>query len=139
MNPGRLYCLALQTSVTIGQGVWQQFARHQSFTSLSIPIPLTASPSFETSIGKSCSPLFLALIHVPVNVSWRLSFEFVVGKKENEAYAQFSVGLGAGADHIAVAPKEVQVETMRWSLPITVLPCDPLHLPLTQAAHTLIL
>ena len=74
-----------------------------------------------------------------VTVSWKLSFEFVVGKKESEAYAQFSVGLGTGADHIAVAPKEVHVETMRWSLPITVLPCDPMHLPLSQAVHTLAL
>eukprot|EP00039_Didymoeca_costata_P002875 m.63356 g.63356 ORF g.63356 m.63356 type:complete len:126 (-) comp11577_c0_seq1:37-414(-) len=92
-------------------------------TTLTLPIPLKATPQFSTDI---------------VQVEWRLSFEFVLecqnpvsedpntDIKENE---QTDANLDDDDDVITCAPELIDVETLRWNLPISVLPTHPSNLP----------
>eukprot|EP00039_Didymoeca_costata_P002877 m.63371 g.63371 ORF g.63371 m.63371 type:complete len:416 (-) comp11577_c0_seq3:37-1284(-) len=102
---------------------WSHFCRHLTSTTLTLPIPLKATPQFSTDI---------------VQVEWRLSFEFVLecqnpvsedpntDIKENE---QTDANLDDDDDVITCAPELIDVETLRWNLPISVLPTHPSNLP----------
>uniref|UniRef100_A0A182NFM2 RAB6A-GEF complex partner protein 2 n=1 Tax=Anopheles dirus TaxID=7168 RepID=A0A182NFM2_9DIPT len=84
-------------------------------TQVILPIPLHVTPTFRTDL---------------VEVSWRLHFQFVTStnaelnsdilldrSEENELELEW------------VAPTDIAIETMIWSLPITIYPTAPLQIP----------
>lgn len=94
-----------------------------------LPIPLLATPSFSTADGgrrrDNSGGLQPALPFTPlpqVTVEWFLGFEFAVGRGTESA----------GAD---AAPEEH--DTVKWELPIDVLPADPMHVPFRRPVATL--
>jgi hypothetical protein len=97
------------------------FCRHLTTSTVMLPVPLTATPQFSTGI---------------VSVEWRLAFEFVLGGGDVDVPNQLtSEGITGGneGDVINTGPTKVPVETIKWQLPISVLPTDPSHLPAINA------
>lgn len=86
-----------------------EFCLHTSKTHISIPIPLTATPGFITDI---------------VCLRWRLHFEFVTCK-----IPLADVPQPEGPENSATwqGPRELDVETMVWDLPIRVFATNPIH------------
>ena len=86
----------------------QEFCIHSQNSQINLPIPLTITPSFETKL---------------VHLRWRLYFEFVTTRPEevidnNEIYEDMY-------GQLELSPKELNVQTMIWELPITILPTNP--------------
>jgi hypothetical protein len=63
-----------------------------------------------------------------VGLRWQLSFEFTVE-------AGHSSELLGSSETIRNAPSRVEVDTLRWMLPISVLPTNPVHLPASIVNH----
>lgn len=74
-----------------------------------LPIPLHVTPSFSTDL---------------VDVRWRLHFQFVTSTTEDLMPVE---GPDADTWH---GPKNIDIETMVWNLPITVYATNP-----TQIFH----
>lgn len=84
----------------------QEFCLHSQNAQISLPIPLTITPTFETNL---------------ITLNWRLYFEFVTTKTDelsNEIYEDDN-------GRLELSPKELNVQTMIWELPITILPTNP--------------
>ncbi|KAK1175116.1 RAB6A-GEF complex partner protein 2 [Acipenser ruthenus] len=85
----------------------QESCLHTAATHFCLPIPLSATPGFNTDI---------------VSLRWRLHFEFVTARDPVEPPTvpenQSEVITWTGADHI-------DVDTFSWDLPIKVLPTNP--------------
>lgn len=99
----------------------------------------------------SISPHFPTLL--TVEVSWQLSFEFVVDAAGKGAgwrvetttieevhvpasRTDKSLAPKTPEDNVSVkatAPEHVTVEVVKWQLPIEVLPADPMHVPFPRA------
>ena len=84
----------------------QEFCVHSQNSQISLPIPLTITPSFETKI---------------IRLNWRLYFEFVTTKPEELKSEIYEDPHG----QLDVGPMELNVQTMIWDLPITILPTNP--------------
>lgn len=84
----------------------QEFCVHAQNAQISLPIPLTITPSFETKI---------------ITLNWRLYFEFVTTKPEELKSEIYEDPHG----QLEVSPMELNVQTMIWELPITILPTNP--------------
>ncbi|XP_058057496.1 RAB6A-GEF complex partner protein 2 [Anopheles bellator] len=85
-------------------------------TQVILPIPLHVTPTFRTSV---------------VEVTWKLHFQFVTSTNpelSNEAMMVDRTSENE-ADLEWVAPTDIAIETMIWSLPITIYPTAPLQIP----------
>lgn len=78
-----------------------------NLTDIILPVPLYVSPSFKTD---------------QVEVRWRLHFQFVTSTNPN-----FDFNCEPG--HTWQAPKEIEIETMIWNLPVQLLPTNPITIP----------
>ncbi|XP_078077923.1 RAB6A-GEF complex partner protein 2 isoform X3 [Mustelus asterias] len=85
----------------------QESCLHTAKTHFSLPIPLSATPSFITSV---------------VSLKWRLHFEFVTAREPAEPptvlenQSEIITWTGAG---------KIDVDTFSWDLPMKVLPTNP--------------
>eukprot|EP00052_Salpingoeca_macrocollata_P016187 m.129745 g.129745 ORF g.129745 m.129745 type:complete len:515 (-) comp19957_c0_seq3:67-1611(-) len=96
-----------------------EFCRHKSLASVMLPIPLCCCAQFSTPI---------------VTVSWRLSFEFIIGS----AVEQIGVFSPPDTQDLLVsAPNDIEGEVLKWSLPIYVLPTNPLNMPVKTVSQAL--
>ncbi|XP_053681100.1 RAB6A-GEF complex partner protein 2 [Anopheles nili] len=84
-------------------------------TQVILPIPLHVTPTFRTDL---------------VQVSWRLHFQFVTSTNpELSSEMLLDRSSENEADLEWVAPTDIAIETMIWSLPITIYPTAPLQIP----------
>ena len=60
----------------------------------------------------------------PVNLSWKLHFEFVTAKPDDVDSIQIADSQGVQFQ----CPKSLNVQTMVWDLPITILPTHPIQI-----------
>ncbi|CAH1795751.1 unnamed protein product [Owenia fusiformis] len=86
----------------------QECCLHTIQTHISVPIPLTASPAFQTDI---------------VSLKWRLHFEFVTSLKPIEGPVMSNE---PSEGSTWTGPEHLDVETMVWDLPIKVFATNPL-------------
>lgn len=84
----------------------QEFCLHCENTQISLPIPLTITPTFETKI---------------IKLNWRLYFEFVTTKPDEPNSVIYNDENG----QLRMGPNSLNVQTMIWDLPITILPTNP--------------
>lgn len=84
-------------------------------TQMILPIPLHVTPSFSTDL---------------VDVRWQLHFEFVTTNDEHLTKPDPS----ALQWH---APKDLDIETMVWNLPVTLYPTSPQQIQQTTNKHNL--
>ena len=87
-------------------------------TQMILPIPLNVTPSFSTDL---------------VDVRWRLHFQFVTSTSKDLFPP---VNLDA---ETWVAPKNIDIETMIWNLPITIYSSPPTQIYQPSSAETMIL
>uniref|UniRef100_A0A182T1F4 Uncharacterized protein n=1 Tax=Anopheles maculatus TaxID=74869 RepID=A0A182T1F4_9DIPT len=85
-------------------------------TQVILPIPLHVTPTFRTEL---------------VEVSWRLHFQFVTStNQELSSEMLLDRTTADNEDELEwVAPTDIAIETMIWSLPITIYPTAPLQIP----------
>ncbi|XP_053657770.1 RAB6A-GEF complex partner protein 2 [Anopheles marshallii] len=84
-------------------------------TQVILPIPLHVTPTFRTNL---------------VEVSWRLHFQFVTSTNAELSSEILLDRTTANEDELEwVAPTDIAIETMIWSLPITIYPTAPLQIP----------
>uniref|UniRef100_A0A182W093 RAB6A-GEF complex partner protein 2 n=1 Tax=Anopheles minimus TaxID=112268 RepID=A0A182W093_9DIPT len=84
-------------------------------TQVILPIPLHVTPTFRTDL---------------VEVSWRLHFQFVTSTNPELSSEMLLDRNTANEDELEwVAPTDIAIETMIWSLPITIYPTAPLQIP----------
>ena len=105
-------------NITKNNFVFNQFNEIFSLlqTNFTLPIPLHGTPSFS---DEKCS------------LDWMLRFEFVIAATNADPISRQPVlDQSATEGHEWNGPAHVQVETMTWNLPITVLPTNP-----NQVAH----
>ena len=100
-----------------------QFCRHLTTATIMLPIPLATTPQFSTGI---------------VSVEWRLGFEFVLAAGDIDTFATINDSIPGSkrGDQLTVGPSAVPVETIKWNLPISVLPTHPSNLPSVNAVAT---
>lgn len=73
-----------------------------------------------------------------MSVTWLLSFTFSVdaagaGPRDPIDISE-AKGTGSAAPvRVLAAPLQREVETVRWQLPLEVLPADPMHVPFRRA------
>ncbi len=101
--------------------------KHQDFTygaeecSFNLEVPHSSTPSFRTA---SCQ------------LDWHLHFEFVIEAQQQRQQEDGEAESGgeAGGDGAVEwnAPHIVEVNTLEWDLPVTVLPADPTLLSYLQ-------
>lgn len=84
----------------------QEFCIHSENTQISLPIPLTITPTFETKL---------------IKLNWKLYFEFVTTKPDELNQEIYEDDFG----RLELGPKSLNVQTMIWDLPITILPTNP--------------
>ena len=65
------------------------------------------------------------------SLQWRLGFEFVVGRS-GELWEQRD-------ECVASAPTHVAAEVLHWTLPILVLPTNPVNVPASIVEHHVVL
>lgn len=97
-----------------------EFCRHLTTSTVMLPIPLATTPQFSTGI---------------VSVEWRLGFEFVLAAGGVDTPPVVIEGL-PGGDTIVVGPAAVEVDKIKWNMPISVLPTNPVNLPSINAVVT---
>lgn len=85
-------------------------------THIILPVPLNVTPSFKTD---------------QVEVRWRLHFQFVTSTNQG-----FDFDSEPGQTWHA--PKQIEIETMIWNLPVQLLPANPLQIPQPSELHTLL-
>lgn len=84
-------------------------------TQVILPIPLHVTPTFRTDL---------------VEVSWRLHFQFVTSTNPELSSESLIDRSAENEDELEwVAPTDIAIETMIWSLPITIYPTAPLQIP----------
>eukprot|EP00050_Salpingoeca_kvevrii_P019175 m.83214 g.83214 ORF g.83214 m.83214 type:complete len:484 (+) comp8294_c0_seq3:39-1490(+) len=88
---------------------------------LRLPIPLTSTPEFDTSM---------------VSVRWQLSFHFAVGSQDEVADVVY--GATPNDETVTQAPASVQAEVIKWSLPLTIIPTNPVSVPFRNVSQTLL-
>eukprot|EP00041_Stephanoeca_diplocostata_P021840 m.515953 g.515953 ORF g.515953 m.515953 type:complete len:546 (-) comp21925_c0_seq2:178-1815(-) len=95
------------------------FCRNLTTVPILLPIPVASSPEFESQF---------------VNVSWGLSFEFLIGVGEEAVVSVADTQSDGGnkkhvPDKVTAAPTEVAAKRLTWSLPVSVLPTNPVNVP----------
>ncbi|XP_064620982.1 RAB6A-GEF complex partner protein 2-like [Lineus longissimus] len=98
-----------QSSSVVSHTKHHEFCLHTQKTHMSLPIPLTATPSFITDI---------------VCLRWRLHFEFVTSKNLIPDQAPPSEPTESCTWQ---GPETLEVETMVWDMPIKVFATNPVH------------
>ncbi|XP_049283987.1 RAB6A-GEF complex partner protein 2 [Anopheles funestus] len=84
-------------------------------TQVILPIPLHVTPTFRTDL---------------VEVSWRLHFQFVTSTNPELGSEMLLDRTTENDEELEwVAPTDIAIETMIWSLPITIYPTAPLQIP----------
>ncbi|XP_035900436.1 RAB6A-GEF complex partner protein 2 [Anopheles stephensi] len=84
-------------------------------TQVILPIPLHVTPTFRTDL---------------VEVSWRLHFQFVTSTNQELSSEMLLDRSTENEEELEwVAPTDIAIETMIWSLPITIYPTAPLQIP----------
>uniref|UniRef100_A0A182J8Z2 RAB6A-GEF complex partner protein 2 n=1 Tax=Anopheles atroparvus TaxID=41427 RepID=A0A182J8Z2_ANOAO len=84
-------------------------------TQVILPIPLHVTPTFRTDL---------------VEVSWRLHFQFVTSTNPELSSESLIDRTAENEEELEwVAPTDIAIETMIWSLPITIYPTAPLQIP----------
>uniref|UniRef100_A0A182RNN1 RAB6A-GEF complex partner protein 2 n=1 Tax=Anopheles funestus TaxID=62324 RepID=A0A182RNN1_ANOFN len=84
-------------------------------TQVILPIPLHVTPTFRTDL---------------VEVSWRLHFQFVTSTNTELGSEMLLDRTTENEEELEwVAPTDIAIETMIWSLPITIYPTAPLQIP----------
>ncbi|XP_050069997.1 RAB6A-GEF complex partner protein 2 [Anopheles maculipalpis] len=84
-------------------------------TQVILPIPLHVTPTFRTEL---------------VEVSWRLHFQFVTSTNQELSSEMLLDRSNENEEELEwVAPTDIAIETMIWSLPITIYPTAPLQIP----------
>lgn len=86
-------------------------------TYISLPVPLNVTPSFKTD---------------EVEVRWRLHFQFVTSTNKGFDY-------DCEPGQTWNAPKQIEIETMIWNLPITLMSANPIQIPQQSETQTLII
>lgn len=87
-------------------------------TQMILPIPLHVTPSFSTDL---------------VDVRWRLHFQFVTTTSEELMPSDGPTG------DVWHAPRNIDIETMVWNLPITVYATNPTQIFLPSSGESMIL
>uniref|UniRef100_A0A182Q0S6 RAB6A-GEF complex partner protein 2 n=1 Tax=Anopheles farauti TaxID=69004 RepID=A0A182Q0S6_9DIPT len=91
-------------------------------TQVILPIPLHVTPTFRTEL---------------VEVSWRLHFQFVTSTNA-ELSSEMLLERSSESEELEwVAPTDIAIETMIWSLPITIYPTAPLQIPQPSGEYKL--
>lgn len=85
---------------------YQEFCIHSQNSQISLPIPLTITPTFETKL---------------ISLNWRLYFEFVITRPDELQNEVYEDTFG----QLELSPKQLNVQTMIWELPIVILPTNP--------------
>ncbi|XP_050084270.1 RAB6A-GEF complex partner protein 2 [Anopheles aquasalis] len=84
-------------------------------TQVILPIPLHVTPTFRTDV---------------VEVSWKLHFQFVTTTSPELSNEMLATRPTEADEELEwVAPTDIAIETMIWSLPITIYPTAPLQIP----------
>uniref|UniRef100_A0A2M4ART5 Uncharacterized protein n=1 Tax=Anopheles triannulatus TaxID=58253 RepID=A0A2M4ART5_9DIPT len=84
-------------------------------TQVILPIPLHVTPTFRTDV---------------VEVSWKLHFQFVTTTSPELSNEMMATRPTEADEELEwVAPTDIAIETMIWSLPITIYPTSPLQIP----------
>uniref|UniRef100_A0A182WRG7 Uncharacterized protein n=1 Tax=Anopheles quadriannulatus TaxID=34691 RepID=A0A182WRG7_ANOQN len=84
-------------------------------TQVILPIPLHVTPTFRTEL---------------IEVSWRLHFQFVTSTNAELSSEMLLDRTAESEEGLEwVAPTDIAIETMIWSLPITIYPTAPLQIP----------
>ncbi|XP_035783753.1 RAB6A-GEF complex partner protein 2-like [Anopheles albimanus] len=84
-------------------------------TQVILPIPLHVTPTFKTDV---------------VEVSWKLHFQFVTTTSPELSNDMMATRPAEADEELEwVAPTDIAIETMIWSLPITIYPTAPLQIP----------
>ncbi|XP_049531683.1 RAB6A-GEF complex partner protein 2 [Anopheles darlingi] len=84
-------------------------------TQVILPIPLHVTPTFRTDV---------------VEVSWKLHFQFVTTTSPELSNEMMATRPTEADEELEwVAPTDIAIETMIWSLPITIYPTAPLQIP----------
>uniref|UniRef100_A0A182PAC1 RAB6A-GEF complex partner protein 2 n=1 Tax=Anopheles epiroticus TaxID=199890 RepID=A0A182PAC1_9DIPT len=84
-------------------------------TQVILPIPLHVTPTFRTDL---------------IEVSWRLHFQFVTSTNAELSSEMLLDRTAENEEELEwVAPTDIAIETMIWSLPITIYPTAPLQIP----------
>lgn len=96
-----------QKSALVDYSKAHEVCLNLSHTNLLIPIPLYITPTFSTEI---------------VSLEWRLHFEFVTSVNDIEGPA---IPKSQDEQIEWRAPDSLDIETMVWDLPITILPTTP--------------
>lgn len=92
----------------------KEFCKNLSTVPIMLPIPLASSPQFEAD---------------HVCIKWRISFEFLMDSKH---LGMTKTHVKNSSDKIYSIPTDVEVDQLKWSLPIQVLPTNPVYLPSNQ-------
>lgn len=81
-----------------------------------------------------CRPIRLTfdVIYFPVDVRWRLHFEFYL----STSICQLENAENNVAEACVVAPPLIDIEPMTWDLPITIIPCNPVHASALSLSRT---
>ena len=93
---------------------FQEFCFGYAETSFSLAVPLHATPTFKIN---DCQ------------LDWMLRFEFVIGKDQikHQPFIDENSDV-TSMGHEWNGPHKVEVETMTWNLPVTLLPTHPQNL-----------
>ena len=106
----------------IRHGKFHDFCYGAHEASMCLEIPLHITPTFKSNL---CS------------IAWMIQFEFVVScDKSFDQFPMIPAGMGDSASNNPEqpaptmncewnGPQQLQVQTLVWTLPITILPCDP--------------
>lgn len=103
-----------KTLVKIPQAHQKEFCRDLLNVPIMLPVSVASSPQFTTE---------------HVKVQWRMSFEFLMEAKPG---SMSKTVVKNSTDKIFATPTDVEVDSLNWSLPITVLPTNPVNLPANQ-------
>lgn len=91
-----------QDTAVISYSKHHEICLHMDYCQLNLPIPLHATPAFNTEL---------------ITLSWKLHFEFVTGHPGSTDIVL--------TDDTWQAPESIMIETMVWDLPIQIYPTIP--------------
>lgn len=108
----------------------QHVCKDRLMVPLMLPIPLTCCPQFKTEI---------------ITMRWKLNLEFLITKDKDRGEKHVEQKKSGDVLEVSNQPVKVisqchwidsnrccQVEKVKWSLSLQVLPTDPVHIPFSQ-------
>ena len=97
-------------------GSQYEYCSHVSKLHVSLPIPPHCTHSFKSELGKCTLGKYFIMLFSVVYLEWQLHFEFVTCVSSDNIHNHWKITDGAS------------METMSWTLPITVVTADPIQL-----------